>query len=65
MRGLGDREPSVRQACLSALANLKAASALEDAAALLGDTHETVARQAAVTAVALATAHERPDYDSE
>ncbi|MFH1036080.1 MAG: HEAT repeat domain-containing protein [Pseudomonadota bacterium] len=64
-RGLADREPSVRQACLSALANLKAASALEAAAALLGDTHEAVARQAAVTTSALAMARERPDYDSE
>jgi HEAT repeat protein len=64
-RGLNDREASVRQACLSALANLKATSALEAAAALLGDTHEAVARQAAVATSALALARERPDYDSE
>jgi HEAT repeat protein len=65
VRALADREASVRQASLSALANLKAASALEAAAALLGDTHEAVARQAAVTISALALARERPDYDSD
>ncbi len=65
VRGLSDREASVRQACLSALANLKATGALEAAAALLGDTHEAVARQAAVTTGALSLARERPDYDSD
>ena len=64
-RGLSDHEASVRQASLSALANLKAASVLEEAAALLGDTHEAVARQAAVTVAALSQAREKPDYDSE
>lgn len=65
MRGLGDHEAAVRQASLSALANLKAHGALDAAAALLGDTHEAVARQAAVTVSALALARERPDYDSD
>lgn len=65
VRGLADREPKVRLACLSALANLRAASALEEVAPLLADTHEAVARQAAVTLSALGQARERPDYDSE
>ncbi len=63
IRGLADREPGVRQACLTALANLKAGEALEAAAALLGDTHEAVARQAAVAAVALEQVRTRPDYE--
>ncbi|MBI4799763.1 MAG: HEAT repeat domain-containing protein [Desulfarculus sp.] len=65
LRGLNDHEAAVRLASLSALANLRAAGALEQAAALLGDTHEAVARQAAVTVSALAMARERPDYDSD
>lgn len=63
--GLQDREASVRQACLSSLANLKAASALEEASKLLRDTHEAVARQAAMTVVVLCQYREKPDYDRE
>ena len=63
--GLEDREASVRQACLSSLANLKAASALEGACKLLRDTHEAVARQAAMTVVVLSQYREKPDYDRE
>jgi len=65
IRGLADREPKVRLACLSALANLRAAEALEASAALLRDTHEAVARQAAVTVQVLALAKERPDYEGD
>jgi HEAT repeat protein len=61
--GLADRDPGVRQACLSSLGNLKAGAALESCCALLSDTHEAVARQAAVTVVALAQYRERPDYE--
>jgi HEAT repeat protein len=61
--GLRDREPGVRQACLSALGNLKAAEALEAAAALMADSHEAVARLAAVTAVVLGQVRERPEYE--
>jgi HEAT repeat protein len=63
VKGLKDREPGVRLACLSALGNLKAAEALEAAAALMADSHEAVARQAAVTAVGLGQIRERPDYE--
>lgn len=65
MKGLKDRDPKVRQACLSALANLKAAEALEAAAELLKDNHEEVARQAGVTVVVLGIAREQPDYQSQ
>ncbi|MFZ5585493.1 MAG: HEAT repeat domain-containing protein [Thermodesulfobacteriota bacterium] len=65
VKGLTDHEAKVRLACLSALANLKAGEALEAAAALMGDTHEAVVRQAAVTAQVLALARERPDYEAE
>ncbi|MFH1060261.1 MAG: HEAT repeat domain-containing protein [Pseudomonadota bacterium] len=65
VKGLTDHEAKVRQACLSALANLKAGEALEAAAALMGDTHETVVRQAAVTAQVLAMARDLPDYEGE
>ncbi len=63
--GLQDREASVRQACLSSLANLKAGSALNEACKLLRDTHEAVARQAAMTVVVLSQYVEKPDYDRE
>lgn len=63
--GLRDREASVRQACLSSLANLKAASALEDSCKLLRDSHEAVARQAAMTVVVLSQYREKPDYEKE
>jgi HEAT repeat protein len=63
VQGLKDREPGVRQACLSALGNLKAVEALEAVAGLMSDSHETVARQAAVTAMALGQARERPEYE--
>jgi HEAT repeat protein len=62
---LRDRDPGVRQACLSALGNLKAASALEAAANLLTDSHEAVARQAALTVVTLSQYLEKPDYERE
>jgi HEAT repeat protein len=65
MKGLKDRDPKVRQACLSALANLKAAEALEASAELLKDNHEEVARQAGVTVVVLGIAKEQPDYQSQ
>ena len=64
-RALEDRDPNVRKAALSALANIKAPEPLEKAALLLGDTHEEVARQAAVTVTALAQARERPEYQFE
>jgi HEAT repeat protein len=63
--GLQDRDFKVRQSCLSALSNLKAASALEDAAKLLTDSHEAVARQAAATVATLAQYLEKPDYERE
>lgn len=63
VKALADNNAEVRQAALSALANLKAASALEQAAQLMGDTHEAVSKQAAIAVTALATAKERPDYD--
>ncbi len=62
---LRDREPAVRQAALSALANLKAEHTLEEACLLLGDTHEAVARQAAVTVSVLLQARERPEYEND
>jgi HEAT repeat protein len=65
LKGLDDRDPGVRQACLSSLGNLKIGAALEACCALLGDTHEAVARQAAVTVVALAQYCERPDYEKD
>lgn len=65
IKGLVDREPKVRQACLSALANLRVSEALEASAALLRDTHEAVARQAAITVQVLAMAKERPDYEGD
>lgn len=65
MKGLKDRDAKVRQACLSALANLKAAQALEASAELLKDSHEEVARQAGVTVVMLGIAKEKPDYQTE
>ena len=60
--GLNDHDAQVRQACLSALANLKADTALEKAAALLADSNEQVAKQAAITVSNLALAREKPDY---
>lgn len=60
--GLRDRQAEVRKACLSALANMKAGEALEAAAALLADTSEDVARQAAITVTVLEQARERPEY---
>lgn len=63
VKGLRDHSPEVRQACLSALANLRAEKALEATVELLADSHEQVSRQAAVTVAALAQARERPDYD--
>jgi HEAT repeat protein len=64
-RGLNDRDPGVRAACLSALANLRAGQYLEQVALLLGDTHEAVARQAAVTVTTLAAIRERPEYEGD
>lgn len=61
-RGLSDNGAKVRLACLQALANLKAETALEEASALLGDTDPQVARQAAVTVTLLGQARERPDF---
>lgn len=63
VKGLQDRDAKVRKACLSALANLKAAEALEAAAGLLKDSHEEVAHQAGITVVLLGQARERPDYE--
>ena len=63
IKGLKDRDPAVRKACLSALANLKAAEALEAVAGLLNDSHEEVARQAGVTVVVLGQVREKPDYE--
>ena len=60
--GLNDHDAEVRQACLSALANLKAETTLEKAAALLDDSNDKVARQAAITVSNLALAREKPDY---
>ena len=60
--GLKDHDAAVRQACLSALANLKAETALEKAAELLGDSNDKVAQQAAITVSSLALAREKPDY---
>jgi HEAT repeat protein len=65
LKGLEDREASVRQACLSSLANLKVGKALEASCALLGDSHDEVARQAAMTVVVLSQYRERPDYEKD
>lgn len=64
-KALRDRSPEVRKAALSALANLKAHQALEEAAMLLSDSHEEVARQAAVAVTVLGAAREAPEYSSE
>lgn len=64
VKGLRDRDANVRKACLSALANLKAAEALEAAAELLKDTNEDVARQAGVTVVVLGQLRDKPEYDT-
>ncbi len=62
-KGLGDRDAAVREACLKALANVRATEALEAAAALLADTHEPVQKAAAATVVVLSQMRQRPDYD--
>jgi len=64
VKGLSDRDPKVRQASLAALANVKAEETLQEAAGLLRDTHEAVARQAGVTVTVLSQASQRPDYES-
>ena len=65
VNGLQDRDASVRQACLSSLSNLKVGKALDLSCQLLRDTHEAVARQAAMTVVVLSQYRERPDYDRD
>ncbi len=64
VKGLRDRDPNVRKACLTALANLKAGEALEAAAELLKDSNEDVARQAGVTVVVLGQIREKPEYEN-
>lgn len=60
---LADRDPSVREASVKALANVHAAEALEAVTELLADSHENVQRAAAQAVIALNQIRELPDYD--
>jgi len=62
LKGLNDRSPEVRGACLSALGNLRQPTAMEAAASLLRDSHEEVIVQAAKTVLTLAAIRERGEY---
>lgn len=61
-KGLDDRDPEVRLSCAKAMANLKAADAMEEVVKLMSDTHEPVKTAAATAAAVLLSVRQNPDY---